>query len=224
MLNKSKGQMYPWVSHTWNIIKGKCPHDCYYCYMHKYPQPELHFDARELKTNLGEGNTIFVGSSCDAWADALTDKLINDMLEQCRLYPKNTYLFQSKNPARFGYWLSDMYWNAKMPPSYILGTTIESNRDYGVSKAPLAVKRVESMVLYESRKMVSIEPVLDFDVDVMVEWIKDIKPEFVSIGADSQNNHLPEPSGDKVKALVENLKGFTEVKIKGNLKRLLGKE
>ncbi len=67
-LNKSKGNMYPWVSHTWNPIKGKCPHDCLYCFMKSYPQPELHFDEKELKTNLGSGNFIFVGSSCDMWA------------------------------------------------------------------------------------------------------------------------------------------------------------
>jgi DNA repair photolyase len=32
-LNPSKGNMYPFVTHTWNPIRGKCPHDCSYCYM-----------------------------------------------------------------------------------------------------------------------------------------------------------------------------------------------
>ena len=31
MLNRQKGNMYPWITHTWNPIKGKCPHDCTYC-------------------------------------------------------------------------------------------------------------------------------------------------------------------------------------------------
>ena len=69
--------------------------------------------------------------------------------------------------------------------------------------------------------MVSVEPILDFDLLTMVCWLKIIKPEFVSIGADSGNNHLPEPSGDKVKALIEGLKAFTEVKVKNNLNRIL---
>lgn len=47
MLNKSKGNMYPWVTYTWNPIKGKCPHECRYCYMKGYPQPELHLDEKE---------------------------------------------------------------------------------------------------------------------------------------------------------------------------------
>ena len=69
--------------------------------------------------------------------------------------------------------------------------------------------------------MVSIEPIMDFDLEVMVKWMQEIKPEFVSIGADSGNNHLPEPTPEKVKALIEALQEFTFVKIKDNLKRLL---
>ena len=32
-LNLSKGDMYKFVNYTWNPIKGKCLHDCSYCYM-----------------------------------------------------------------------------------------------------------------------------------------------------------------------------------------------
>ena len=94
-LNKSKGNMYPWVTHTWNVIKGKCPHDCSYCYMKRYPQPKLHFDEKELKTDLGSGNFIFVGSSCDMWADEIIEEWIELVLEHCRLSPQNIYLLQT---------------------------------------------------------------------------------------------------------------------------------
>ena len=50
--------------------------------------------------------------------------------------------------------------------------------------------------------------------------IKGIKPEFVSIGADSKGHNLPEPSWDKVQSLIKELKKFTEVKVKDNLMRL----
>ena len=70
--------------------------------------------------------------------------------------------------------------------------------------------------------MVSIEPILDFDLDVFTKWIKEIDPEFVSIGADSQNHHLLEPPADKIKALIKELKTFTKVIEKPNLGRLLG--
>jgi len=214
-LNKSKGNMYPWVTHTWNVIKGKCPHDCSYCYMKRYPQPELHFDYDELSTNLGEGNFIFVGSSCDMWAADVFAVWIQSTLSHCSKYA-NRYLFQSKNPFRFR--------KFNFPPNTILGCTIESNRHYLISKAPEPYFRAECMKILSLPKMVSIEPIMDLDLPVLVEYIKDIKPEFVSIGADSGHNNLPEPSGYKVWALIQALQEFTEVKVKSNLNRLLAGE
>ena len=35
-LNKAKGNMYPFVDYTWNVIKGECPHGCAYCYMKRW--------------------------------------------------------------------------------------------------------------------------------------------------------------------------------------------
>ena len=69
--------------------------------------------------------------------------------------------------------------------------------------------------------MISIEPIMDFDLDTFVCWIKNIKPSFVSIGADSKKSGLPEPTSEKIHQLIEKLSDFTEVKVKANLKRLL---
>ena len=50
-LNKSIGNMYNFITHTWNTIKGECPHGCSYCYMKRWgKQPPLHFDEKELDT------------------------------------------------------------------------------------------------------------------------------------------------------------------------------
>ena len=39
MLKESTGNMYEFITHTWNPIVGRCLHDCKYCYaMHKYGQ------------------------------------------------------------------------------------------------------------------------------------------------------------------------------------------
>jgi len=35
-LNISKGNMYGFMTHTFNIIKGRCSHDCVYCYMKQF--------------------------------------------------------------------------------------------------------------------------------------------------------------------------------------------
>jgi len=220
-LNIQKGNMYPFVTHTWNVIKGKCPHDCSYCYMKLYPQKAIRFDSSELKTDLGQGNFIFVGSSCDMWADDISLSWIVPILGKCIDFSNNRYLFQSKNPARFGV--------HPFPKDTIIGTTIETNRDYHtnvpfpLSKAPQTIKRVEAMIRRKEPKMVSIEPILDFDLFELVSFIKWINPKFVSIGADSKGHNLPEPQPDKVQSLIEELQGITTVKIKDNLKRLLVK-
>ncbi len=70
--------------------------------------------------------------------------------------------------------------------------------------------------------MVTIEPIMNFDLDIMIKWLKDIKPKWVNIGADSKGHNLPEPSKEKVESLIKELKKFTEVKIKPNLKRIIG--
>jgi len=184
--------------------------------MKVYPLPPLHFVEREMNTKLGEGNFIFVGSSTDGWAVEVLADWILATLRHCCMYPHNRYLFQSKIPSRFPLYLEFM------PPDFILGTTIETNRDYEVSQAPTAEARMLSMISLPYPKMVSIEPIMDFDLDILTDWVKEIHPLFVSIGADSKGHNLPEPSPEKLKALIENLKNITTVKLKDNLKRLVG--
>jgi hypothetical protein len=212
MLNKQKGNMYPWVTHTYNVIKGKCPHDCSYCYMKVYRQPELHLDRKELRVDLGEGNFIFVGSSCDMWAEAIPREWIELVLEKCQAH-YNRYLFQSKNPIRFHAYA------LMFPLQSVFGTTIESNRSE-VGLAPLPYFRYKAMREMPGHKMVSIEPIMDFELYTMVKWIREISPDFVSIGADSKGHHLPEPPPEKVDKLIEELSKLTDVRIKDNIKRL----
>jgi len=216
-LNIQKGNMYSWVTHTWNCIKGACPHDCSYCYMKIYKLNPVRFDTKELKTDMGNGNTIFVGSSCDTFAEDIPDEWIDLMLEHLRMYPDNTYLIQSKNPKRI------IDWEVDLPPRFIIGTTIESNRcccDW-TPKAPCTSQRYLAMLDIDLPKMVSIEPIMDFDLDIFAEWIVDIAPDFVSIGADSKWHDLPEPDGNKLRSFIDAISEFTEIKAKNNLSRLL---
>lgn len=214
-LNKQAGNMYPFVDYTWNPIRGKCPHECSYCYMKKFKVGELRLDRKALKDNLGKGNFIFVGSSTDMFAKEVYNPDITEVLMRCLKFPENTYLFQTKNPERFSCYPS---YFEKM--NVILGTTLESNYLTGSKIALKPYERVAEMMCLKGRKMVSIEPIMDFDLLDFVLLIKKIKPEFVSIGADSQGHNLPEPSIEKVDMLIKELKKFTEVRIKYNLNRL----
>jgi len=218
-LKKQKGNMYEFVSHTWSPIRGKCSHDCSYCYMKKWgEQPPLHIDERDLETNLSEGNFIFVGHTIDLFADDVPADWVEEVLCQLTLYPKNRYLLQSKNPKRF----LDFF--GHYPDKVLFGTTIETNRDIVESKAPPVSQRAMALAelsYKDFETMVTIEPIFDFDLDDLVDLIILANPIWVNIGADSKGHNLPEPSKDKVRCLVQTLQKRTQVKLKGNLKRLL---
>jgi DNA repair photolyase len=218
-LNKSTGNMYKFIDFTWNTVKGKCPHDCSYCFCKRWgKQSELHFDAKEMKTDLGEGNFIFVGSSCDMFAGAIPTQWIIDTLEHCTKF-NNRYLFQSKDPSGFG--AIDCF-APKL--SATLCTTIETNRWYPeiMRKSRPPEDRARAMAeLSKYPRFVTIEPIMDFDLSPLVELIKRCEPVQVNIGADSGGNHLPEPSGEKVLALIDELQKFTTIARKTNLARLM---
>lgn len=224
-LNKvtSKSNMYEFITYTWNTCKGVCPHFCEYCYCRKWydeshPQPKLHFDHGELQRDLGEYHFIFVGSSCDMWAKDIPTAWIEKTLSHCNQYT-NEYLFQSKNPGRFYLHVKDF------PPHTTLGTTIETNRIYPqMGNTPSPQKRAIDMALLKQegfKTMITLEPIMDFDVKPLVELIRLANPDWVNIGADSKGHHLPEPSKEKILDLVSELSTFTEIKQKNNLKRLM---
>ena len=221
-LNKSKGNMYDWVEWTWNAVKGRCPHDCAYCYVKRWgEQKELRLDDRELTVNLGENRIIFVGSGCDMWAEAVPGGWVEAVLERCRWFKTNTYLFQSKNPRRF------LDFKGLLPPKAIFATTIETNRWYEeMGEAPKAAARAVHIGLMADsgyKTSVTIEPIMDFDPEDMVVLLKVIaKPKWVSIGANTTASiQLAEPPREKIVGLIEAVKEFAEVKIKSNLSRLL---
>jgi protein gp37 len=222
MLNKAKGNMYSWVTHTWNTIKGECPHGCTYCYVKRWgKQKPVRLDAKELQTDLGSNNFIFVGSSCDMFADSIPEEWILLTLGYCNAFPHNNYLFQSKNPARMSFYLLRHFF----PKNSIFCTTIETNRydqQYmGITPTPMYRAEYMHRIAQIANTYVTIEPIMDFDTDEMLDIIELCQPDQVNIGADSGNNHLPEPSKEKLLTLIDELKTFTVIDKKNNLKRLL---
>ena len=189
-LNKTSGDMYSWIDYTWNVIKGACSHDCSYCYMKRWGKLKpARFDAKELNTDLGKGNMIFVGSSNDMFAKDIPMDWIFAVLEHCEKFKDNKYVFQTKNPARvMGYFL---------PKNSTVGTTIETNRHSvltKISKAPSPQERACGLSWMRDKTFVTIEPILDFDLKEMLFLIGMAHPDFVNLGADSKNRGLKEPT------------------------------
>lgn len=218
MLRESKGNMYSWVTHTKNFIKGKCSHGCSYCYMKKYNLKSPRLDEKEFTDDLGSDKIIFVGSSCDMFANNIPDEWIYRILYHVHSY-NNLYLFQSKNPNRMINWADDGF-NLAMDR---ICTTIETNRWYSefMQNTPKSRERALAMSKLKFNRYLTIEPIMDFDLYEMIELVQLCNPTQVNIGADSGNNHLPEPSKEKILTLINELQKFTIIDQKINLQRLL---
>jgi DNA repair photolyase len=229
-LSKSKGNMYPWVTHTHTHIGGECAHKCSYCYVQaiekrfgtgKY-SGQLRLLEDELSVNYGKVRTIFIEHCNDMWAEDVPDSWIDKILNHCNQYPDNTYVFQTKNPERYIEWLG------RMPPKRIVGCTIET------SSTLIAKKTSEAMppgirfgaMRYLSRRgenvFITIEPILKGNMRLLADLINEISPDFVNIGADSKGTGLEEPTAAEVLYLIEAIKkNGIEIKQKRNLDRLL---
>lgn len=79
---------------------------------------------------------------------------------------------------------------------------------------------MKNLMLRGSKTMITIEPIMDFDMDKFVKSMINSLAISVNIGADSGNNNLPEPSWEKVQSLINRLQQFTKITKKRNLDRL----
>jgi len=212
--------MYREARYTWNPGAG-CNFNCKYCYPSfrrqakrqkqrcldcYYYRPHFHperltpeYIKKLPKTRPGE--FIFKVDLGDwYWLKPEWRKAILECIEKM---PDRDFLIQSKDPSCFR--------ENDFPDNVILGTTIETN--YGhliqeISKAPMPWYRyLEMKKLQHERKMVTIEPILEFDLDILVGWIIDIDPWRVYIGYDSHPrvNRLREPALSETKKLIRRL-------------------
>ncbi len=213
-----KNRMYD-KTKTWNPFKG-CLFDCVYC------QPSFKQQAKRQKHNCTDcynyvphyhpgrlnkipvAPTIFVCGNSDlsfCRPDYMLE-IIEAIKKHNKRKPGKTYFFQSKRPEYFKPFLSDL------PTNAIILTTLETNRDKGyhqISKAPIPTVRYNQFEnLDYPRKVVTIEPVLDFDLDVFVDWLKIINPEYVWLGYNSwpKQVQMPEPDEEKMVKLIIELK------------------
>jgi len=205
-------RMFKSITRTWNVFKG-CKHDCVYCCARSLAETRLknspryrdgfepHFIEEELQSSFRPNEFIFVAFMGDI-AFATREEYLR-ILARIRQFPKTWFLIQSKNPRRlYDWWVN---WGIGVPNNVYLGTTIETNRDYATirNKAPAPIDRFRYLAGYpHSLKFLSIEPIMDFDVDELLHWVKLMQPSIVEVGADNYHNHLPEPSWRKVQELL----------------------
>jgi len=203
---------------TWNPFKG-CEFDCIYCedsfkrqakrQKHnciKCYNYEPHFHPERLD-KIPKADLVFACANGDI---AFANREIKaSILRAMQLKPKQTFLLQTKDPK--------CLYNWRIPSNVIVGTTIETNRDTkNISKAPATELRYSYLRDIKSRKAVTIEPILDFDIEILRRWIWDINPEIVWVGYANHTKdlNLDEPELDKTKELIGELNRSTDVRLK----------
>ena len=217
---RSKIQWEEFSQNHWNPVRGKCSHDCKYCNTDKdFNKGIISIIENEIEKDLGENNFIFVCSMTDLFTDDTPIEIIERVISKCNSYPTNKYLFQTKNPERYE------EFNNILPESSMYGITLESNRIYPGTYAPSPVSRVNTFSnLLIKRKMVSIEPIMDFDIVALLGMVKEIKPRILIIGADNNHSNLIEPSVTKTKMFINEIKRLLPLTLivkRNNLFRLL---
>lgn len=224
---KGSNMYQGWVTHTHSHLGGECSHKCTYCYVQKNRfgvspkyQGKIRILEKELDIKYGSGKTIFIEHMNDMFANNVSDIWIQWILGHCCEFQENTYIFQTKNPQRVYSFLPFF------PHNFMIGTTIETNRwNSEISQAPQPIERYRGILrLKEShfQVFVTIEPIMDFDVDILTHWLITLKPDFINIGADSKKSDLTEPSKEKIVKLIKNLQHANIIiKKKTNLERIL---
>lgn len=232
MLKPSTGNMYKFVTHTWNPIMGRCPHDCKYCYvLYKYSNEVadgIRLNEENFKDDFGSNKFIFVGSGIDLFANDIPDRWIKRVLDYCYrdntdlFGTRNRFLFQSKNPSRMlDYIKHPIFQNS------VACTTIETNRYYPsiMNKAPHVEERAIAMNKVANcgiETYLTIEPIMAFDKEELVKLVRMCRPTQVNIGANTNTNiRLPEPTKQEILSLIKEIENECKVEFKINLGRIV---
>jgi hypothetical protein len=206
-----KGNMYHLSVKQWNPYGG-CLHNCVYCgssfqaQLKRWAKTKCsncytfkpHAHPERLNQSLPKtGYLQFIFTLANGDVSFCPTSYLSKIIKRIQAETDKWFLIQTKNPATFN--------RIKFPRNVILGTTIETNRDdlyMEISKAPLpSVRYKDFLKVNHPYKMVTCEPIIDFDVDIMLNWIQDINPVMIWLGYDSKKNYLPEPELRKVQIL-----------------------
>lgn len=213
-----KGKMFGCVTCTFNPIVG-CLHGCKYCWARQLALTKLKHTKKygdgfypklwkpAFKRKFKPDDFVFVSDMGDLFGWWVPPERIEQVFKHIKKFPKTTFLLLTKNPER--------YRSIKITVNCVCGATVESDIDHKVSGARPPESRLLHMIMVKhKRKMISIEPIMRFNMRRFVNWLREIKPEFVYVGLDNYNNHLPEPSIEEIDNLIRELEQFTKVYVK----------
>lgn len=156
-----------WCDYTWNPVTG-CKHGCTYCYARKiaerfkgskaWPQgfePICREDRWGEPYAIKKPQVIFVCSMADLFGAWVPDEWITRVFDSIAMAPQHTYLFLTKNPARYAQIPTECFQDNRW-----FGTTVTNQAD--------AEARIPSLTrLRDANTFISFEPLLGQLSDVL---------------------------------------------------------
>ena len=229
-----------YVDLTWNPCTG-CEHGCDYCYARRIANrfngtkawlngfaPVFHPERLSEPIKHKKPSRILVGSMGDLFGGWVPDQWIVDVMSVVETCPQHTFLFLTKNPARYSQfaapcadWPDGYTW----PDNAWLGTSIE-NQEAANKRVP---RLMEACALI---RWLSIEPILG-DID-LTEAMYGKEPygmncfgftdgvgeeafiQWVAVGAQTGPGAKP-PKPESVNGIIEQCKMGVPLFLKNNL-------
>jgi len=182
------------------LVSGKLSHTKKW--RHGFHTPAIWEAA--FKKKFKKESVCFVCHMSDLFGKWVKREWILRVLDVVKMNTGVTFLLETKNPERF------MEFADLLPRNVIISTTIESDIDHRMSVAPPPRARYLAMLdMKRARpdlsRHISIEPIMDFNMATLIQWIAQIEPYMVSVGYDNYNIGLPEPELPKTLDLIKGL-------------------
>ena len=213
----TKNRMYKENRKSINFFVG-CRHNCLYCkpsfqrqmkrqrkrceQCYNY-EPHAHVERLDKRPPKTYGDEFIFFPSASDWAFIPQD-IGDKAIEYMKKYPDRKFLCQTKNPSCFYFY--------NFPENALLAITLETNKAEvakAVSDAPLPKFRYLAFKSHaHANKIVTVEPILRFDLVILSEWIREIKPMRVYVGYDNHGCHLDEPSEFETIMLIKELRRY----------------
>jgi len=215
-MNKTKIE---WCDYTWNPVTG-CLHGCPYCYARRiarrFGKPEdLSGCEARLEANftptfypgrieepkkVKRPSRIFTVSMGDLFGGWVPAQWINTVLQTVRECPQHTFIFLSKNPAR--------YEECEWPANCWVGVTVENS--YAATRL-VYIAKIKAAV-----RFVSFEPLLG---PVEISDLANLKDlHWVIIGAQTGPGAKPPAPGWVKKIIGQARAADIPIFLKNNLK------
>ena len=151
--DKESEETAEWMKKNRMVLESqsKDPYPCNFV-------PTFHKNRLNQPVKRKKPAKIFVSSMGDLFGDWVPDGWIENVIDIVWECPQHTFIFLTKNPAKY------YDWTAEMPKNVWIGTSADNGADAHVGSSALSLEFMKQIV-----RFLSLEPLLE-DAAEYIEW------------------------------------------------------